>query len=140
MTELQGTLGLSQMKRLDAFVARRRQLAAQYDTLLADVAVQLPAQRTDTASSWHLYVVRVPAQIHVAVFDALRAAGIGVNLHYIPVHTQPYYRAMGFEVGQFPQSEAYYAEAISIPLYAGLSDEDQLRVVAELTKAVAARA
>lgn len=137
MTEIQAALGLSQMTRLDAFVARRRTLAARYDRLLADLPVTLPAQHPDTASSWHLYVVRVAADRHAAVFDALRAAGIGVNLHYIPVHTQPYYRAMGYAEGQFPNSEAYYAEAISIPLYAGLSDEDQERVVAQLSKALA---
>ncbi|MDB4052622.1 UDP-4-amino-4,6-dideoxy-N-acetyl-beta-L-altrosamine transaminase [Octadecabacter sp.] len=138
MTELQGALGLSQMKRLNDFVARRRQLAAQYDVLLADLPLKRPAQHADANSSWHLYVVRVDAKYHRAVFDALRAAGIGVNLHYIPVHTQPYYRDMGFEPGQFPESEAYYSEAISIPLYARLMDDDQIRVVAELTKALAA--
>ncbi|WP_417258099.1 UDP-4-amino-4,6-dideoxy-N-acetyl-beta-L-altrosamine transaminase [Celeribacter sp.] len=137
MTEIQAALGLSQLTRLDSFVARRRELAARYNQLLADLPVTLPAQHPDTNSSWHLYVVRVAADRHAAVFDALRAAGIGVNLHYIPVHTQPYYRAMGFAEGQFPNAEAYYAEAISIPLYAGLSDADQDRVVAELAKALA---
>ncbi|WP_417271592.1 UDP-4-amino-4,6-dideoxy-N-acetyl-beta-L-altrosamine transaminase [Celeribacter sp.] len=137
MTEIQAALGLSQLTRLDSFVARRRELAARYNQLLADLPVTLPAQHPDTNSSWHLYVIRVAADRHAAVFDALRAAGIGVNLHYIPVHTQPYYRAMGFAEGQFPNAEAYYAEAISIPLYAGLSDADQDRVVAELAKALA---
>jgi UDP-4-amino-4,6-dideoxy-N-acetyl-beta-L-altrosamine transaminase len=140
MTELQGALGVSQMTRLDDFVARRRQLAAQYDDLLTGLPLQCPVQHPDANSSWHLYVVRVAAKHHAAIFAALRAAGIGVNLHYIPVHMQPYYRGMGFEFGQFPNSEAYYAEAISIPLYAGLTDDDQIRVVAKLAKALAATA
>lgn len=137
MTELQGALGLSQLKQLHTFVARRRQLAAQYDDLLSGLPLKRPAQHPDSNSSWHLYVVRVAADRHTAVFEALRAAGIGVNLHYIPIHTQPYYQAMGFAHGQFPQAESYYAEAISIPLYAGMSDTDQERVVQELTNALA---
>lgn len=137
MTELQGALGLSQLKQLQNFLARRRQLAAQYDDLLAGLPLTRPAQHPDTNSSWHLYVVRVPAERHTAVFEVLRAAGLGVNLHYIPVHTQPYYQAMGFAAGQFPHAESYYAEAISIPLYPGLSDSDQKRVVQELTNALA---
>lgn len=137
MTELQGALGLSQLKQLQTFVTRRRKLAAQYDDLLSGLPLKRPAQHPDSNSSWHLYVVRVAADRHTAVFEALRAAGIGVNLHYIPVHTHPYYQAMGFAPGQFPQAESYYAEAISIPLYAGLSDADQRRVVQELTNALA---
>lgn len=137
MTELQAALGLSQMDRLGAFVARRQALAARYDTLLSNLNVVRPAQSPDTASSWHLYVVRLPAHRHRQVFDAMRAGGIGVNLHYIPVHLQPYYRAMGFVPGQFPQAEAYYAEAISIPLYYGLTDADQDRVVEVLADALA---
>jgi UDP-4-amino-4,6-dideoxy-N-acetyl-beta-L-altrosamine transaminase len=136
MTEMQAALGLSQMQRLAQFVDRRRALAARYDRLLADLPITLPAQRADTNSAWHLYVIRIAAPIRRAVFEALRAKGIGVNLHYIPVHTQPYYRDMGFTEGQFPQSEAYYAEAISIPLYPGMSEADQHQVVAALTEAL----
>lgn len=137
MTEMQAALGLSQMTRLEAFVARRRALAARYDRMLGNLPLVRPAPPDDVQSAWHLYVVRVDAARHKAVFEALRADGIGVNLHYIPVHTQPYYRAMGFTRGQFPQSEAYYAEAISIPLYAGLTDADQDKVVAALGRALA---
>ena len=136
MTEIQAALGLSQMNQLNSFVKRRRILAAQYDKLLTNLPVQRPLQHPDSVSSWHLYVVRVAAQHRAAVFSALREAGIGVNLHYIPVHTQPYYRAMGFEVGQFPNAEAYYSEAISIPLYAGLTDADQLQVMNALKSAL----
>lgn len=136
MTEMQAALGLSQMARLTEMVARRAALAARYDRLLSGLPVTLPAQAADTASSWHLYVIQVAPAQHLAVFNALRAAGIGVNLHYIPVHTQPYYRAMGFAPGMFPVSEAYYAGAMSIPLYYGLSDADQDAVVAALRAAL----
>jgi len=137
MTEIHAALGLSQMDRLDAFIARRRALAEAYDAALAGCpAPSRTAGRA--ASSWHLYVIRLddPSR-HRAVFEALRAAGIGVNLHYIPVHLQPYYRDMGFSPGDFPASEDYYARAISIPLHAGLSDAEQARVVAVLTEALA---
>jgi UDP-4-amino-4,6-dideoxy-N-acetyl-beta-L-altrosamine transaminase len=136
MTELQAALGLSQLKRLDDFVARRRALAARYDRSLSNLPLQRPAPPDDVASAWHLYVVRVAADRHLQTFNALRADGIGANLHYIPVHTQPFYRAMGFAPGQFPNAETYYAEAISLPLYAGLSDEDQDRVVSALRRAL----
>jgi UDP-4-amino-4,6-dideoxy-N-acetyl-beta-L-altrosamine transaminase len=132
MTELQAALGLSQMNRLADMVARRAELAARYDRLLADLPLILPAQAADTASSWHLYVIQVDPARHRAIFEALRKAGIGVNLHYIPVHTQPYYQAMGFAPGMFPASEAYYAGAISIPLYFDLTEEAQDQVVQAL--------
>jgi len=138
MTEMQAALGLNQMDRLDAFIARRRALAEAYDAALAGLPLRRPGRQDGAASSWHLYVIRLddPAR-HRAVFEALRAAGIGVNLHYIPVHLQPYYRDMGFSPGDFPASEDYYARAISIPLHAGLSDAEQARVVAVLTEALA---
>lgn len=138
MTEMQAALGLSQMDRLDAFIARRRVLADAYDTLLVDLPLRCPGRTHGADSSWHLYVIRLdePAR-HRSVFEALRANEVGVNLHYIPVHLQPYYREMGFAPGDFPASEDYYARAISIPLHAGLTDADQTRVVAALTEALA---
>ena len=140
MTEMQAALGLTQLKRLDAFVARRNALADLYDTMLADLPVVLPYQHPDTYSARHLYVIRLCldqiTQSHREVFEALRQSGIGVNLHYIPIHTQPYYRALGFERGDFPQSEAYYASAISLPLYPGLTEADQAQVVSVLTAAL----
>lgn len=129
MTELQAALGVAQIARLETMVARRAELAARYDELLKDLPLGRPAQSADTASSWHLYVISVDPAEHSRVFNELRAAGIGVNLHYIPVHLQPYYRRLGFEPGQFPNAEAYYSGAISIPLYFGLTDADQDRVV-----------
>lgn len=140
MTELQAALGVSQMERLNAFVARRHQLARRYDTLLADLPLRTPWQHPDSYSGLHLYVIRLLldriGKTHREVFESLRAQGIGVNLHYIPVHTQPYYRAMGFKTGDFPEAERYYAEAISLPMYQGLSDAQQDRVAAALVTVV----
>lgn len=136
MTDIQAALGASQMQRLDEFVSRRRFLAARYNELLQDFPLVLPWQNPDTESSWHLYIIRLQldriAKTHSQVFAELRQAGIGVNLHYIPVHTQPYYQKLGFNMGDFPESEKYYQEAISLPMYYGLSDENQERVVAVL--------
>jgi UDP-4-keto-6-deoxy-N-acetylglucosamine 4-aminotransferase len=141
MTELQAALGVSQMQRLDAFVARRHELAERYNKLLADLPVVLPWQHPDSYSGLHLYVIRLKlgciSLTHREVFESLRAQGIGVNLHYIPVHTQPYYEAMGFEPESFPQSMAYYREAISLPMFQGLTDDQQDEVVASLRKALA---
>lgn len=137
MTEMQAALGLSQLERLEAFITRRRQLADAYDTALQGLPLWLPGRLAGAASSWHLYVIRLQeAQHHARIFDALRMAGIGVNLHYIPVHLQPYYRALGFAPGDFPKAEAYYTRAISIPLHAGLSDTEQATVVAALKQAL----
>jgi UDP-4-amino-4,6-dideoxy-N-acetyl-beta-L-altrosamine transaminase len=133
MTELQAALGVSQMQRLDAFVARRHELARRYDQLLAGLPLTTPWQHPDSYSGLHLYVIRLHldkiGRTHRQVFEALRAQGIGVNLHYIPVHTQPHYERMGFKAGDYPQAEQYYAEAISLPMYQALSDEQQDQVV-----------
>ncbi|APA86243.1 UDP-4-amino-4,6-dideoxy-N-acetyl-beta-L-altrosamine transaminase [Paraburkholderia sprentiae WSM5005] len=141
MTDLQAALGLSQLARLDAFLARRRALAARYARLLDGLPVSLPRYDALDDSAWHLYVVRLKhgatGLTHRETFEALRQAGIGVNLHYIPVHLQPYYRRLGFAPGQYPEAEQYYRDAISLPMYAGLSDEDQ-EIVARTLKAVLA--
>ncbi|WP_127073210.1 UDP-4-amino-4,6-dideoxy-N-acetyl-beta-L-altrosamine transaminase [Pelagibacterium lentulum] len=140
MTELQGALGLSQLDRLDAYVARRHALARRYDTLLADLPVTIPWQHPDGYSGLHLYVVRIVRDRvganHRDIFMALREQEIGVNLHYIPVHTQPYYQHMGFKTGDFPEAEAYYTEAISLPMYPTMSEEQQDRVVVSLERAL----
>jgi len=138
MTEMQAALGLSQLDRLATFIDRRQALAARYDRLLNGLPVTLPRRAPENRSALHLYVVLLPAERHRAAFDAMRAAGIGVNLHYIPVHLQPFYRAMGFGPGDFPQSEAYYEQAVSLPLYPDLREADQDRVVATLRAALAA--
>lgn len=140
MTELQGAMGVSQMDRLDAFVARRHELAKRYDQLLADLPVATPWQHPDSYSGLHLYVIRLQldnlSKNHRQVFESLREQGIGVNLHYIPVHTQPYYQAMGFAAEDFPEAMAYYREAISLPMYQGLTDEQQDTVVECLYRAL----
>ena len=140
MTELQAALGLSQMTRLDDFVRRRHELARRYDELLADLPVVTPWQHPDSYSGLHLYVIRLKlAEIrasHREVFESLRKQGIGVNLHYIPVHTQPFYAAMGFAPDDFPESMRYYKEAISIPMFHGLTFEQQDAVVAALKAAL----
>jgi UDP-4-amino-4,6-dideoxy-N-acetyl-beta-L-altrosamine transaminase len=133
MTDLQAALGASQMQRLDAFLARRRQLAKRYDAVFAGLAVKVPARSPSGNPAWHLYVVQV--ENRKRVFDALRRSGIGVNVHYIPVHYQPYYQALGFKRGDFPQAERYYEHAISLPMYSDLSDADQERVVSALRQA-----
>lgn len=139
MTELQAALGVSQLDRLDAYVARRHEIAACYDRLLASVPVKTPAC-DESYSALHLYVIRLKLdqvqKSHRDVFTGLRERGIAVNLHYIPVHTQPYYREMGFALGDFPEAERYYTEAISLPMYPGLSDDDLHKVVESLKAAI----
>lgn len=141
MTELQAALGVSQMERLDDFVARRHRLAARYDERLADLPLTLPWQHPDSYSGLHLYAIRLQldkiGKTHREVFESLRAQGIGVNLHYIPVHTQPYYQQLGFRVGDFPEAERYYAEAISLPMFQTLSEMQQDQVVVVLREALA---
>ena len=133
MTELQAVLGISQMERLDGFVARRHELAKRYDKLLQQMPVTTPWQHPDSYTGFHLYVIRLQLEridaTHRQVFESLRGQGIGVNLHYIPVHTQPYYQNMGFKRGDYPQAERYYGEAISLPIYQGLTDHQQDQVI-----------
>lgn len=130
MTDIAAALGASQLNRLDEFVARRRALAVRYDELFGNAPLKRPWQHSDTQSSWHFYVIRVDADAHSAAFDRLRERGIGVNLHYIPVYLQPFYRRLGFGPGLCPEAEAYHREAITLPLYPGLSDAEQGQVVA----------
>ena len=131
-------MGLSQLGKLDGFIARRRELAARYERLLAYLPLTLPSAQPEAESAWHLYVVRLQTErlnlSHRQVFEALRAAGVGVNLHYIPLHLQPYYRDLGFAEGDFPEAERYYAEAISLPLFPLLTDEQQDYVVEQLRR------
>ncbi|PTB18084.1 UDP-4-amino-4,6-dideoxy-N-acetyl-beta-L-altrosamine transaminase [Trinickia symbiotica] len=137
MTELQAALGASQLERLDAYVERRHDLARRYDRLLDGLPVRTPTRLDEGYSSLHLYVIRlvldehrtVSGCTHREVFEALREAGIGVNLHYIPVHIHPYYRKLGFRYGDFPASEQYYREAISLPLFATLKETEQDQII-----------
>lgn len=138
MTELQAALGVSQLTRLDRYIERRHELARRYDARLAELPVTLPWQHPDSYSGLHLYVIRLQlgklALSHREVFEALRESGIGVNLHYIPVYLQPYFQRMGFDSASFPQAQAYYREAISLPMYSTLTEQQQDVVVASLQK------
>lgn len=138
MTDMQAALGLSQLGKLDGFIARRRALIDRYQAALAELPLTLPGLQAEAQSAWHLYVVRVQSEqielSHREVFEALRAAGIGVNLHYIPVHLQPYYRALGFKPGDFPEAERYYAQAISLPVFPAMSDAQQDYVIEQLQR------
>lgn len=139
MTELQGALGLSQMANLDNFVKKRHQLAKRYDELLKDFPIILPVRNNKNYSGLHLYPIQIKPEsgkTRNQVFDSLREQHIGVNVHYIPVHTQPFYQQMGFKQGDFPHAEAYYAGAISLPLYYDLTDDMQNQVVEALKKSL----
>lgn len=140
MTDMQAALGVSQMTRLEGYVQRRHEIAQRYNELLADLPLTLPWQHPDSYSAYHLYVVRLQLDkinvSHREVFEALRAKDIMVNLHYIPVHTQPYYQKMGFKNGDFTEAEQYYREAISIPMHVNLTDLEQEFVISALQEAM----
>lgn len=141
MTDLQAALGASQLDRLDAFLARRRALAVRYEALLAGLPLLRPQRDVRMRSAWHLYVVQLAgAPLRRQVFDALRAAGIGVNVHYRPVYLQPWWRTRGFAPGHCPAAEAYYAGALSLPLHPRLGESQQNHVVTQLGDALASRA
>ena len=133
MTDIQAALGLSQLKCLDEFVDRRHQLIGRYNQALSNLPLVLPYQHPEAYSAFHLYVIRLKLNAmkmnRRKVFEELRASGIGVNVHYIPVHTQPYYRTLGFNAGDFPEAEKYYENAISLPMFPGLLEKDQDYVI-----------
>lgn len=136
MTELQAALGLSQLNRLKTFVDRRHTLADYYDSLLVDLPARTPWRNPDCFSSFHLYVLRIPLENNGpdrdTIYWRLRRASITANLHYIPIYRHPYYARKGYRPKEFPESESYFAEAITLPLYPGLTHEEQARVVQEM--------
>lgn len=137
MTEMQAALGLSQLTQLETFVDKRHQLAEVYNQALAELPLTLPYQQDFQRSSYHLYPIKLAEHLNrKTVFDKLREKGIGVNVHYIPVHTQPYYQKLGFKIGDFPNAEAYYQKAISIPLHPGLTEEDQQNVITNIKESL----
>ena len=136
ITDIQAALGLSQLGRLEEFVVRRNELAQRYDEALAEITVQLQKVPDDVYSARHLYVIRVPSEQHCNIFKSLRDKGIGVNLHYMPVHLQPYYREFGFQEGNFPEAEAYGREAISLPIYPGLTEDENKHVITALRRII----
>lgn len=137
MTDMQAALGVSQMKRLDEFVAYRHTLKNRYDELLEELPIIKPYQSADSNSALHLYPIQLELEkldkTHQEIFHELRKSEIGVNIHYIPVHTQPYYQNMGFKMGDFPNAESYYSRAISIPIFYGLTFEEQKQIVKSLS-------
>lgn len=139
MTDIHAALGLSQMQRLNAFVNSRRNVAQRYDQKLSQLPVSTPFQHADSDSAYHLYVIRLNSveckRTRRDVYGALRSQGILINLHYIPVYRQPYYEQMGFKSGYCKAAEVYYSEAISIPVFAGMTPEQQDRVEMALIKA-----
>jgi UDP-4-amino-4,6-dideoxy-N-acetyl-beta-L-altrosamine transaminase len=136
MTDLQAALGLSQLKQLDAFVGKRLEAVERYSHLLQNLPLGLPEECPAGQSAWHLYIIKLQDENRrLAVFEALRSAGIGVNVHYIPIHTQPYYQKLGFQWGDFPQAEAFYSRIISLPLYADITAEQQQQVALALRDA-----
>lgn len=143
MSDLSGALGQAQLARLDQFIVRRRQIVATYNRELANLPVMLPVQREYAESSWHLYVLRVDEAVsrisRNVLFMRLRDQGIGVNVHYLPVHTQPYYRQKGFRDGYCPNAERYSAQTITLPLFFDLTDEDQAKVIKALRFAICDR-
>ena len=140
MTEIQAALGVSQMKRLDEFVAKRHILQENYDSLLSALPIIKPYQDNDSYSALHLYPIQIDlnkvSKNREQIFTVLIKSGIGVNVHYIPIHTQPYYFQFGFSEGDFPNSESYYSRAISIPLFHTMTAEQQIKVLDELKRAL----
>ena len=133
MTDLQAALGCSQMDRLDTFVTRRRELVARYDAALQELPVKTPYVMEGANPSWHLYIVRAVldqiGKTKQQIFEEMKEKGITLNLHYIPVHRQPYYERLGFRQGDFPESEKYYEEAFTLPLYYELTDGEQGEII-----------
>ena len=133
MSDIHGALGLSQLNKLDAFIQHRREKAAFYLKALRPLPIRLPSEETLATSAWHLFMIELSTHDRKAVFDALRSRGIGVNVHYIPIHIQPYYQKLGFQKGDFPYSEAFYKHAITLPLFPTMTASQQQHVIDTLT-------
>lgn len=138
MTDIQAALGRSQLKRIDSMLQQRQARVAAYEEMLRPLPLILPLQTADRICSWHLYAVEIDEsrtkRTRADVFAQMRSDNIGVNVHYIPIHTQPYYTRLGFKAGDFPNSERYYSRALSIPLFPNMTDEQQARVVGSIKK------
>lgn len=143
LTEIGAALGLAQLRRLDEFLGRRREIAARYGTELAGLPVAVPYQHQHAQSAYHLYPIVLLPDAPISrreAYDGLVAAGVRPNVHYIPIHTQPYYARLGFRPGNFPNAEAYYAGALSLPMYPALTDAEQTRVIEAMHRIVGRKA
>jgi dTDP-4-amino-4,6-dideoxygalactose transaminase len=130
MTDIQAALGMGQLQRLEQYIERRHALAKRYDKLLVDLPVTRPYLLPECRSSMHLYPIQfADSDIRSKVFEYMREEGVGVNVHYIPVHTHPYYQRIGFKSGDFPQAEAYYKRTISLPLFPTMTEMQQDQVI-----------
>lgn len=136
LSDIQAALGISQLRRLDAFVAARRNRANRYAEHLSGLPLKLPSEYQGANSAWHIYVVQLMQHDKLSVFNCLRERGIALNVHYIPIHLQPFYRNLGFEPGDFPVSEYYYNMALTLPLYPDMSESQQDFVIATLKEAL----
>lgn len=140
MSDIQAALGISQMKKLNEFISRRIEIANKYDNSLSGLPLVTPFQNEECDSSYHLYVIRLNTQAltksHSEIFEELHKEGVGVNVHYIPIHTQPYYKKFGFKQGDFPESERYYSETLSLPIFPTLTDTQQQYVVDTIARVI----
>jgi dTDP-4-amino-4,6-dideoxygalactose transaminase len=134
LNDVQSALGWSQLRKLAAFIARRREIARTYDAALGGLGLALPVVRAGVEPAWHLYVVRVGAGERRALFEALQAAGLGVQVHYLPVYWHPYYRELGFRRGLCPVAEAFYAGAVSLPIFPRMTDDEVGQVIERVTR------
>jgi len=133
MSDVHAALGINQMKRLEEFIVKRNVIASYYDEILQDLPIKTPSQNLDCYSSFHLYVIRIPENDRNfnrrQVFERLRSNGIGANVHYIPIYRQPYFKKFNFSSKDFPESEKYYSEALSLPLFPSLSKKQQDKII-----------
>jgi dTDP-4-amino-4,6-dideoxygalactose transaminase len=138
MTDIQAALGLSQMQRLDMFVEQRHAVANKYTDLLDKMPIKTPYQSAESYSSYHLYILQIDSALndHLEFFKAMRSNGVGVNLHYIPIYRQPYYEKIGFSSSDYPEAEKYYSQAVSLPIFPGLTDVQQKNIVLTIGKAI----
>ncbi len=138
MTDIQAALGLSQMQRLASYVAKRNEIAHEYERLLEGLPIKMVVPQTDAYSSRHLYIIllsQADSNLRRKIFDFMRSKGVGVNVHYIPIHLQPFYQKLGFKYGDFPMAEDFYNSAISLPIFPTMLHTEQLYVVKELKDA-----
>jgi UDP-4-amino-4,6-dideoxy-N-acetyl-beta-L-altrosamine transaminase len=129
LSDLHAALGLSQLSKIDKFILRRTELALNYQKMLIDLPLKLPVFDVDSQSAWHIYMVELTQHDRKVIFEQLHAKGVGVNVHYIPIHLHPYYQQLGFKQGDFPIAENFYSNALTLPLFPSLSDEQQNTVI-----------